>query len=108
MATVADIFKHPQSKMLVTTRVLAARRAHERLFTGGAYQALRVTGPRAANVVAFARSLGDEHAVVIAPRLVGDLLHQPVDERWRHTVVEVPSDIARATLRCVITGGAAV
>src|SRR5205823_2938789 len=108
VASVSDIVSRPQAKMLVAARVLGARRAHERLFTDGAYQPLHVIGPRATNVVAFARSVGDSHAVVIAPRLVGDLLHKPVANRWRETVVELPVDIAREPLSCAITGSVAV
>jgi malto-oligosyltrehalose synthase len=104
----ADIFRHPSPKMLVTRRALAARGAHERLFTSGDYQPLRATGPRSTNVVAFSRSIAGEHAVIIAPRLVGDLLREAVANRWRDTVVELPPDIARLQLCCAITGRAAV
>ena len=103
-----DILSHRTPKMLVTRRALAARRLHERLFTAGDYRPLRATGPRAGNVVAFARSSEGEHAVVVAPRLVGDLLGQPVAERWRGTTVELPDEIARVQLRCAITGRTAV
>jgi (1->4)-alpha-D-glucan 1-alpha-D-glucosylmutase len=96
------------SKMVVTSRALAARRAYERLFTMGDYRSLAATGPRSANVVAFARSADGEHAVVVAPRLVGDLLGQPVPDRWAGTVVDLPTDIGRVQLRCAITGRTAV
>jgi malto-oligosyltrehalose synthase len=103
-----DMFSHTSPKMLVTSRGLAARRAHERLFTSGDYQPLRVTGPRSMNVIAFSRSSDGEHAVIVAPRLVGNLLGQPVADRWPGTVVELPTEVARVPLRCAITGRTAV
>jgi hypothetical protein len=45
--------------------------------------------------------------VVIAPRLIGELLGQPVADRWRGTLVELPTDIGPVHLRCAITGRAA-
>ncbi len=105
---VEDVFSHGAPKMLVTRRALAARWRHEGLFTAGEYQPLGVTGPRSKNVVAFARSSEGEHAVIVAPRLVADLLGPPAADRWRNTVVELPTNIARVVLRCAITGRIAV
>jgi (1->4)-alpha-D-glucan 1-alpha-D-glucosylmutase len=107
-ADAEDIFSHGSPKMLVTRRALAARRLHERLFTAGDYQPLQVTGTRSTNVIAFARSSGGEHAIVVAPRLVGELLGQPAADRWHDTVVELPTNIAQVPLRCAITGRIAV
>jgi (1->4)-alpha-D-glucan 1-alpha-D-glucosylmutase len=95
-------------KMLVTHRILAARKTQEKLFTSGDYVPLRVSGSRARNVVAFSRSLDGEHAVVIAPRLVGDVIDKPVAERWTDTVVELPDQIGSLSLKCAVTGRRAV
>lgn len=59
-----------QIKLYLTHRVLAFRRDHDSLFAEGEYRPLEVSGAKEANVVAFARTLGDEAALVVAPRLV--------------------------------------
>ncbi len=46
--------------------------------------------------------------MIVAPRLVADLLGPPAADRWRNTVVELPTNIARVVLRCAITGRIAV
>jgi len=63
--------------MLVTHAGLQARRENAELFAGGAYAALNVQGPRAANLCAFARRAGARLAIAVAPRLVAGLLDGP-------------------------------
>jgi (1->4)-alpha-D-glucan 1-alpha-D-glucosylmutase len=96
------------SKMLVTHRILAARKAHEKLFTAGDYVPVRVSGSCASHIVAFSRSIGGNHAVVIAPRLVGDIIRKPIAEKWMDTTVELPDQIGSLSLTCAITGRSAV
>jgi (1->4)-alpha-D-glucan 1-alpha-D-glucosylmutase len=61
-------------KLFLLQAALHARRAHADLFTAGSYHAVRASGPRAENVVAFARPAGGDSAVVAVPRLVAGLL----------------------------------
>ena len=61
-------------KLLVTWAALEARRRHPGLFSAGAYEPLRVEGPRAGHVFGFVRRGEDGRtAVVVLPRLVARL-----------------------------------
>lgn len=103
-------------KLAVIHRALRLRQRQPGLFIGGRYEPLRVSGPRAKAVIAFARHDGEHRVVVIATRLSADLLglDQALDERpgrnqdhagdasrapglplvpassWRDTVVHLP------------------
>ncbi len=55
-------------KLYVTTRALNFRRERAALFARGEYVSLRAEGRRAANVVAFARSLDGDACVTVASR----------------------------------------
>jgi (1->4)-alpha-D-glucan 1-alpha-D-glucosylmutase len=81
-------------KLFVTTRGLHARRAAPALFVDGEYLPLSVHGEYAANVVAFARRLGDELALAVVPRLTTQLTRPPVfpvgAPVWGDTSVELP------------------
>ncbi|MDH1557918.1 malto-oligosyltrehalose synthase [Pseudomonas sp. MDMC216] len=82
-------------KQWLIQQVLAIRAAHSSLFSQGSYQPLAVTGRHAAQVLAFLRSHGDEHLLVIVPRLTAGLLaehdrpHVPA-HRWGDTTVVLP------------------
>jgi (1->4)-alpha-D-glucan 1-alpha-D-glucosylmutase len=55
-------------KMYVTTRALNFRRERAELFSHGKYEPLAARGRRAENVLAFARTRGDDACVAIAAR----------------------------------------
>lgn len=55
-------------KLYVTNRALSFRCAHRELFASGSYLPLRAEGQRAANVVAFARTRGEDAGIVVAGR----------------------------------------
>jgi malto-oligosyltrehalose synthase/4-alpha-glucanotransferase len=97
-------------KMYLTWRVLSFRREHDLLFEEGDYVKLDAQGPRAAHVCAFARTLQENHAVVIAPRLFGTLTviqDPPVGANvWANTYVEAPSETAKE-YRNIFTGSTA-
>ncbi len=79
-------------KLWCTWRSLVARRARPELFLDGDVTPLRVTGRHADAVVAFARSRGDERAVVVGTRrgtVVGDAERFPVGSAWADTTVEL-------------------
>lgn len=57
-------------KLWLLDRLLDLRQKNSPLFEQGSYQAIEAGGEHAGNVVAFARSFGDQHIVVAVPRLV--------------------------------------
>lgn len=89
-----ELFANGLAKLWVTWRCLGLRRERPALFAQGEYVPLEATGAKAAHVVAFARRLGNEVAIVIAGRLfavlgaaVGELpLGTPV---WGDTAVDL-------------------
>ena len=90
-----DGWRDGRVKQALIRKVLRARASIPDLFARGAYQALEVTGPRADHVVAFMRSLGDVHCVVVVPRLPakllagGDSIMIPPDV-WAATELHLP------------------
>ncbi|MEG3164178.1 malto-oligosyltrehalose synthase [Sphingomonas sp. PB2P19] len=52
-------------KLALTAQLLALRRAHPSVFSEGAYTPIAVTGERAAQVIAFRRSLGEQSLTCI-------------------------------------------
>ena len=82
-------------KQALIARTLALRGRHPDLFAQGGYRPLPVRGPRAGNVVAFARQHGDVQIVVAVPiqtaRLWSDgMTVPPLGAAWRGVHVEVP------------------
>lgn len=84
------------------------RREAADLFQRGAYRPLPVHGPRKRHVLAFARRMGEQWAVVAAPRLPAGLTPQggwPLGETvWSDTRIQLPSG-APSRYRDALTGG---
>ena len=103
----------PRAKLFVIARTLRLRREREALFREGEYIPLNVHGTRAGHVVAFARRLGDEAAVTIAPRLYARLTagreSPPVGEDvWDDARIEVPPRLAGSGLLQSVFDGASI
>ncbi len=62
-----------RAKLWITWRLLSLRRDQPALFQDGSYTGLKVSGPHAAHVIAFARHHADQHLIVIAGRLFSGL-----------------------------------
>jgi (1->4)-alpha-D-glucan 1-alpha-D-glucosylmutase len=77
-----------RAKLFVTTAALRTRRKRAALFMDGAYVPLEGVGPRAKNLIAFARVLDAEVAIVVAPRLVAEILGER--RAWEGTFVQLP------------------
>jgi (1->4)-alpha-D-glucan 1-alpha-D-glucosylmutase len=93
-----------RAKLHVTSRALRFRRARRALFDEGAYTPLDARGEREGHVVAFARTRGDERAVVVAARFfvaLGASERAPVGASWSGTHVRVEG---RGRYRDVLTG----
>jgi (1->4)-alpha-D-glucan 1-alpha-D-glucosylmutase len=81
-------------KMFLTQRLLQFRREHAGLFQRGEYLPLGASGTFAECCVSFARRLGDQWIVVIAPRLSSRIGFPPIAERWKDTVLEFPKTLS--------------
>ena len=82
----------PRAKLFVTVQALRARRADPELFRDGAYVPLDVVGPRARNVVAFARVREGRVAIIVAPRLIASVIGDR--GAWANSFVTVPDEVA--------------
>jgi malto-oligosyltrehalose synthase len=94
-------------KQAVITRALALRRQQPDLFARGTYRPLVVSGPLSDHVVAFARSYGDAHCIVVVPRLCAGWPLLSGRERgcgavgafrWQGTTLDVPTEMAGRTM----------
>jgi (1->4)-alpha-D-glucan 1-alpha-D-glucosylmutase len=89
IALVRELAADPQRdemKLWVSYKSLAFRKAHRDLFARGDYLPLEARGACAAHVVAFARRLGDQWSVAVAPRWTTRL------EDWGDTEIAMPED----------------
>jgi (1->4)-alpha-D-glucan 1-alpha-D-glucosylmutase len=87
IALIRDLAANPtrdEMKLFVTYKALEFRKAHRELFARGEYLPLEVSGGRAAHVCAFARRLGDQWVVVVAPRWMSQV------SDWADTRVNLP------------------
>ncbi|MGH3089636.1 MAG: malto-oligosyltrehalose synthase, partial [Rubrobacteraceae bacterium] len=96
-------------KMYLTWKVLELRNEKAELFERGEYAPLTVEGEMADHIVAFARVLGEEAVVVLAPRLFskpaadgGALIPDP--HTWANTCVSLPEELSGKVFRDVFTG----
>ena len=84
-------------KFLALQRSLAARRTRPRVFVGGAYLPLEVTGGCRDRVVAFARRADGDTAVVVAPVSTLGLAPRseaPIGDVWSGTEVRLPAGLS--------------
>jgi (1->4)-alpha-D-glucan 1-alpha-D-glucosylmutase len=96
-------------KLLVTSRALTYRREHADLFGAGGYTPLSAQGPQAERIVAFARSLGAQQVVAVAPVLPAGLAKSgqrvvPVGPVWAGTWLALPGVPAGQVFRNIFTG----
>jgi len=77
-------------KVYVTWKSLNFRREHSDLFLHGEYIPLRVEGPRANHLIAFARRLHDDWCVIAVPRLLVKLGRGR--NLWQDTSIELPAE----------------
>lgn len=91
-------------KLWVTAAALRFRREHRALFREGSYLPLPSEGEHAESVVAFARRLGDEWAIIVVPRLTARVTAGwPLGRRWADTSIVLPGD-APDRFRNVLSG----
>ena len=96
-------------KLLLTAAGLRLRREHPDVFLSGDYVPLTTDVTVPADVVAFARVLGEKSVIFAVPRLCAPLadLDRPVPlggECWKTSRVIVPAPLANRTFRHELTG----
>jgi (1->4)-alpha-D-glucan 1-alpha-D-glucosylmutase len=99
-------------KLFVISRALRFREKERRLFESGDYRPLAAEGPRAGNVVAFARAVGTRAVLAVVPRFCSELVPAPGDRPlgepvWRDTVLPLPTALASFEYRNIFTGKSA-
>ncbi|KAB0548980.1 malto-oligosyltrehalose synthase [Pseudomonas argentinensis] len=100
-----------QVKQALIAATLNLRKAHQQLFAEGGYQPLKVEGEQADRVVAFLRSLGEQHVVVVVPRLsaalLGDSPMPLIDaDQWGDTRIALPATLAGMALHSAFDSAA--
>ena len=107
---IAELLAAPedgQIKLFLIFRALRARQAAADLFQHGAYQKLTVIGSLKSHVVAFARTLGEQQALVVAPRFPNSLVKDgeyPLGEAVWHETRVLPPTGSRLRWRDALTG----
>ena len=106
LVQLAKTWRDGRVKQALICQVLRARASMPELFARGSYQALEVTGAFADHVVAFVRSLGDLHCVVVVPRSPakllpgGDSIVIPPNA-WANTELNLPHALRGLRFRTV-------
>jgi len=90
-------------KMFLTQRLLRFRNEHVDLFKRGSYLPLLAGGAFADCCVSFARQLGDQWIVVIAPRLSSRVGFPPIGDKWKDTIVDLPESLSLGETRELFT-----
>ncbi|MGN6582183.1 MAG: malto-oligosyltrehalose synthase, partial [Rhizobiaceae bacterium] len=95
-------------KLQLVSSCLKLRQRLPRLFAKGDYQPLAVSGPRAENIVAFARRADGAAALVAVPRFVFGaplLASGSIDPDWfAETRISIDQPFALRSWSCVFTG----
>lgn len=94
-------------KLFLIFRALQARQAAPDLFQHGAYQKLTVIGSLKSHVVAFARTLGEQRALVVSPRFPAGLVKDgeyPLGEAVWHETRVLPPASSRLRWRDALSG----
>lgn len=95
-------------KQWLIQRLLQVRKAHPQVLRHGGYEPLTVDGEQAGQVLAFLRSYGDEHLLVVVPRLAANLLgdspipHVPA-QRWGDTRIVMPPQLSALQVTGVLS-----
>ncbi|MEW6264180.1 MAG: malto-oligosyltrehalose synthase [Thermodesulfobacteriota bacterium] len=96
----------PGIKLFLIYQTLQIRRRYNQLFQKGEYLPLKVPGALGGHIVAFTRRLGQDWAIIVAPRFLTSLVgtdEMPLGpEIWGDTAIPLPLD-APSTWKNVMT-----
>lgn len=91
-------------KLLVTHKLLHARRARPELFQQGDHTPVTASGTHGSSCVAFIRQWKEQALLVIVPRLSARVGFPPVGDLWRDTALQWPAGLSGRTFRDLFTG----
>jgi (1->4)-alpha-D-glucan 1-alpha-D-glucosylmutase len=80
-------------KMFLIQRTLKCRNEQTELFRRGEYLPMSAKGALAGCIVGFARKLGEQLVIVIAPRLSARVGFPPLGDKWQDTTIELPPEV---------------
>jgi (1->4)-alpha-D-glucan 1-alpha-D-glucosylmutase len=102
-----DNFANPKIKLFTLWRTLNLRKEKQALFERGEYLPLTVSRSKARHLCVFARKMGSEFAITVAPRFVcsltGSQAHQPLGDVWEETVIDARAAEANR-MKNILTG----
>ena len=104
-------WRNGQIKQALIAQVLQRRAQYPELFRRGRYQPLQVSGEHAEQVLAFARELHGQWALILVPRLAATLLNSSATPRihaldWGDTKVHLPFAAPQQNLKGLFSTGA--
>ncbi|MDO9521185.1 MAG: malto-oligosyltrehalose synthase [Pseudohongiella sp.] len=96
-------------KQWLIAKTLDTRKKHPRLFSLGTYLELPVKGEKGGHIVAFARCLEDDFALIAAPvrsacLLDGDNSPRVGADHWHDTFIELPEALQANTMHSAFGG----
>jgi (1->4)-alpha-D-glucan 1-alpha-D-glucosylmutase len=104
LAAWRDAMQVGELKMFIVRELLAFRRRHVGLMSGGGFEPLVATGEHAGRVLAFRRgTVGGEQAIVVVGRCTGALGKSPVGEVWGNTRLDLGTGDAQRWC-CLVNG----
>ncbi|WP_339411346.1 malto-oligosyltrehalose synthase [Pseudomonas sp. EA_35y_Pfl2_R5] len=116
LSVLLEHWRDGRIKQWLIQRLLRLRQNRPALFSRGDYRPVAVQGEHIERVLAFIRSHGQEHMLVVVPRLSAGLLdNSPIPlipaQRWGDTHLLLPPDLSGCTLMgtlspCQIIGAA--
>jgi (1->4)-alpha-D-glucan 1-alpha-D-glucosylmutase len=98
---------NPSIKMFTIMQGLALRNTMKDVFEEGDYVPLRVLGPQAMNLAAFARTRNKRWAIAVAPRFLTKVVKYeqlPLGAAWQNTQVEIRRSSFPAGFKDAFTG----
>jgi (1->4)-alpha-D-glucan 1-alpha-D-glucosylmutase len=97
-----------RAKMWTSWKGLQWRQTHRDLSKRGAYMPLEAKSEHGRHIVAFARTIECDFAIIVVPRfgltLTQGVPHPPLGDVWGSTQIAIPEIAANDYLRNVLTG----